>query len=252
MLTLPFSLTCASPLFRRVRRVRRVRCAAAVVLLGGLWAPVASAQADQTLNLIADTVAAYLRTQTQGLPGQVSHTLGQLDPRAQIGPCVAMEPFTPSGSRLWGRSTVGLRCLSPSVWTIYLPVHIHVRGPYYVTARSLTPGHRVEDGDLAQRSGDLTTLPAGVVIAPEQALGKTMKNAVAAGQPLRADQLLAPLVVQQGQSVRLITKGQGFSASSEGKALNNASEGQVVQARVNSGQVVSGVAREGGVVEINY
>jgi flagella basal body P-ring formation protein FlgA len=69
---------------------------------------------------------------------------------------------------------------------------------------------------------------------------------------VRSELLSAPWAVQQGQSVRLLTSGAGFTISNEGKALNNATDGQIVQVRTASGQVVSGVARSGGVVEVTY
>jgi flagella basal body P-ring formation protein FlgA len=47
-----------------------------------------------------------------------------------------------------------------------------------------------------------------------------------------------------------MVNGRGFSISSEGRALNNASAGQVVQVRTASGQVVSGIARQDGLVDI--
>lgn len=59
-------------------------------------------------------------------------------------------------------------------------------------------------------------------------------------------------MVQQGQSVKLLLAGAGFTVSNEGRALNNATQGQVVQVRTASGQLVSGVARSGGVVEVAY
>ena len=95
-------------------------------------------------------------------------------------------------------------------------------------------------------------VPAGVLTDPAQARGKTVRSSVAAGQPLRGDLLIAPWSVQQGQSVKLVSTGAGFTVSNEGKALNNASEGQVAQVRTASGQVVSGVARGLGIVEVTY
>lgn len=124
------------------------------------------------------------------------------------------------------------------------------RGSYLITTRQLTPGQTVSSADLRTQSGDLGALPGNVVTDLAQAVGKTVKNGIAAGQPLRSDLLIAPWVVQQGQSVKLLLTGAGFTVSNEGKALNNASEGQIVQARTASGQVVSGVARGRGIVEV--
>ena len=139
-----------------------------------------------------------------------------------------------------------------SIWTIYVPVQVNVRGSYLLTARALPVGHVVGAGDVVIREGDLGSLPANIVTDERVAIGKTVKNGVAAGQLLRSDFLTAPWVIKQGQSVTLVSRGNGFSASSEGKSLNNAVEGQVVQARTGNGQVVSGIARAGGVVDISY
>lgn len=194
----------------------------------------------------------YLRVQTQGLPGKASYTVGRLDQQAQAAPCNAFEPFLPQGSRLWGRTTIGVRCLAPSAWTVYVPVQIKVAGNYLVTARQLRVGEIVSAADVFTQNGDLGTLPANVVTEPAQAIGMTVRNGVAAGQPLRSDLLTAPWVVQQGQSVKLLSSGAGFTVSNEGKALNNATDGQIAQVRTSSGQVVSGVARPGGIVEVAY
>ena len=217
-------------------------------LLGSLMTAGALAQTPTLQSALDD----YLRTQTQGLPGKVSYQISPLDANAQLTPCSVFEPFLPSGTRLWGRATVGVRCLGPASWTIYVPVQISVQGHYLVTARTLSAGQRIGPPDYVVRNGDLGRLPASVVSEPAQALGKTLKNGLAAGQPLRNDQLTAPWVVQQGQSVRTVSQGPGFSVSSEGRALNNASEGQVVQVRTPNGQTLSGIARAGGIVEIAH
>ena len=106
--------------------------------------------------------------------------------------------------------------------------------------------------DLTTLSGDMSSLPTGIVTDPANAIGKTLRNSLGAGQPLRSDQLLAPLVIRQGQTVRVISKGPGFAVSGEGKALNNAAVGQIAQIRMSSGQTVSGAAQADGSVEISF
>jgi len=207
------------------------------------------AYAQNTLNGALDD---YLRTQTKGLPGQVSYSIGKLDARTQLSPCQAFDPFLPAGSRLWGRTTVGVRCLGPSTWTVYVAVQVSINGNYLVSARALPAGTLLNAGDFSVRSGDLSTQPNTVLTEPAQAIGKSLKNGIASGQPLRSDQLLASWAVQQGQNVKTVSHGAGFSVSSEGRALNNATEGQVVQVRTPSGQTVSGIARAGGVVEVAH
>jgi flagella basal body P-ring formation protein FlgA len=50
----------------------------------------------------------------------------------------------------------------------------------------------------------------------------------------------------------VVSRGPGFLVTAEGKAVANAADGQVAQARLTSGQTLSGIARSGGVVEIAY
>ena len=186
------------------------------------------------------------------MPGKVSYSITPLDTRTQLTPCNAFEPFLPAGNKLWGRATVGVRCLGPSTWTIYVQVQVNVTGNYLVAARTMPAGYILGAADIVTRSGDLSTLPSSVITDQAQAIGKTVKNGVATGQPIRNDQLIAPWAVQQGQNVRTVSNGPGFSVSSDGKALNNAVNGQVVQVRTPSGQTVSGIARAGGIVEISH
>lgn len=219
-------------------------------LLGRLLGLLVLAGPASANDLVITTVERYLLTQTQGLPGNVSTSVGQLDPRTQLAPCSALEPFTLPGSRLWGKATVGVRCLGPANWTIYVPVQIRVTGSYVVTVRPIAAGQPLTRDDLSVRQGDLTNLPPSILTDPLQGVGKTLKNGLGSGQPVRGDLLVAPYVIQQGQDVRLVSKGPGFSVSNEGKALNNASEGQIARARTASGQTVSGIARAGGIIEI--
>lgn len=209
--------------------------------------PLLAAETDAAL----DTAERFVRQQTQGIPGKTTITMGKLD-TVRLPPCSAYEAFSPPGTRLSGRTHVGIRCLGPNIWSALVPVQITTTGTYVTTTRPLGAGQLIQAGDLAIMTGDLSSQPTGVITDPANAIGKTLRNSLGAGQALRGDQLLAPLVIQQGQSVRVVSKGNGFAVSSEGKALNNAAAGQIAQIRMNSGQTVSGVAKSDGSIEIAF
>jgi flagella basal body P-ring formation protein FlgA len=209
--------------------------------------PTFAAEAD----VVLDTAERYVQLQTQGLPGKVSVTMGKLDV-SRLPACSAHDAYLPAGSRLSGKTYVGVRCLGPNIWNILVPVQISVTSNYVTTTRPLVAGQTLQADDLATLSGDLSKLPTGIVTDPNSAIGKTLRNSLGSGQPLRSDQLLAPLVIRQGQSVRVISKGAGFAVSSEGKAISNAAEGQMAQIRLNSGQTISGIAHADGSVEVSF
>lgn len=200
---------------------------------------------------IADVAERLVRQQTQGLPGKVQLSIGKIDV-SRLPACSAHEAFLPPGTRLSGRTHVGVRCQGPNIWSVLVPVQISITGNYVTTARPLAAGQTITANDLIVSTGDLATLPAGVLSDLQSAVGKTLRNSLGTGQPLRSDQLLAPLVIRQGQSVRVVSQGGGFSVAAEGRALNNAAEGQVAQVRMTSGQTVSGIARSDGSVEISF
>jgi flagella basal body P-ring formation protein FlgA len=201
---------------------------------------------------IRKAVEQFLRMQTAGLPGEVSFEVGAVDPRLFLARCPAQEVFLPNGSRAWGKTTVGVRCEEPAHWTIYISATIHVVGDYIAAVTALTQGQMIGVHDVAVVHGDLTTLPPGVITDLSQAIGMTASRSLPPGLPLRQDALRSQQVVQQGQIVRLVSVGDGFRVSAEGRALTNATEGQMAQARTSSGQVVSGVAKIGGMLEVNY
>ena len=225
-------------------------------LLAILWllANAATAQTPvrQDPGMLRENVEQFLRVQTAGLPGQVDITVGSVDARTNLAACAAPEAFLPNGSRLWGKTTVGMRCREPAPWTIYISATVKVTADYVVTAAPLAQGQMIGLKDLAKVKGDLTTLPQGIITDPSQAIGRTAAISLPAGTPLRIDSLRSQQAVLQGQMVRVVSTGPGFQVSTEARALNNATEGQVAQARTASGQVISGVAKAGGVVEVTY
>lgn len=203
------------------------------------------------MDPVIDTAERHVRLQTQGLPGQVSIRMGKLD-TTRLPPCSAHEAYTPPGARMMGKTSVGVRCLTPNAWNVLISVEIAVIGNYVTTARSILAGQPIQPGDLHVLSGDVSNLPTGIIADPASAIGKTLRNSLGAGQLLRSDQLISPMVIRQGQSVRVVSKGAGFAVSGEGKAMNNAAIGQQAQVRMNSGQTVSGTARADGSVEISF
>jgi flagella basal body P-ring formation protein FlgA len=225
-----------------------------LVLLVGCLAlnTLVHASPNQSHAAIQQAIEDFLRVQTSGLPGETTFSVGTIDPRLTLAQCGAVEVFAPPGTRLWGASSVGVRCTVPQPWTIYVGVTVRVKGSYLAAARAITGGQTLTDSDLAIMHGDLTHMPAGVVTDSAQAVGKTTAAPVAAGQPLRADLLRTPFAIRQGQTVKVFSSGPGFRVSAEGRALVNASAGQVAQVRAAGGQTVSGIATADGTVEVRF
>ncbi|HDV6322135.1 TPA: flagellar basal body P-ring formation protein FlgA, partial [Burkholderia multivorans] len=209
----------------------------------------AGAPAQQDPDTIRRAALTFLQQQIAGLPGKTSATVAPAFPRG-LAACTTLEPFLPTGARLWGRTTVGVRCAGERPWTVYLQAKVTVHATYYVAARQIAPGEPLSAADLVARDGDLTVLPLAVITDPAQAIGATALARIAAGLPLRQDMLKSAASVSAGQTVRVVAAGPGFTISAEGSALANAAPGQSVRVRMAAGQIVTAIVKDAGTVEI--
>jgi flagellar basal body P-ring formation protein FlgA len=196
----------------------------------------------------------YLDAETTGLPGRVEVTVGALDERLRLAPCTNMVPFVPPGSRLWGRGLIGVRCQETAAgapgWSVLVPVEVKVYGPALVATRPLPAGETPAMDALELQEIELTRQTPGVITDPAVIADAIMVRTLSAGQPLRREHLRARPVVAPGEMVKLVAAGSGFSVTSYGKALSAAAEGQMVRVQADSGRTMTGIARNGKVVEI--
>lgn len=198
---------------------------------------------------IRATALAFLQQQAAGLPGKVSVTVPPVFPRG-LAACAALEPFMPPGARMWGRTTVGVRCVGAKPWTLYVVGRVAVEITYYVAARQIDAGQTLSATDFMPRDGDLASLPQTIITDPTQANGAVALARITAGLPLRTDMLRSASSVVIGQTVRVIAVGSNFTISSEGSVLNNAAPGQMVRVRMAAGQIISGVVKDAATVQV--
>ncbi|MHB1099067.1 MAG: flagellar basal body P-ring formation chaperone FlgA [Burkholderiales bacterium] len=204
----------------------------------------------QDIASIRQSVKTFVKTQTANLPGEVTIHLGEIDSRLSLPACQMLEPFLTEGSKLWGNSTVGVKCAGK--WTVYVPVKVGVIAPVVISARPLAQGMTIGSADILIRKEDITSAPPGVLMDMQAAIGKTLSVSIPSGYPISASMMRSPTIIRPGQSVKLISRGKGFQVTSSGIALGAASEGQVVQVRTPSGQVVSGTARADSTVDVTF
>jgi flagella basal body P-ring formation protein FlgA len=192
-------------------------------------------------------VERLVQTQTKGLPGEISvRMLG----KNTLPPCDAPEAFLAPGTDLRGRVSIGLRCTSPTHWKRFVQAYVSVQGRYFVAAEPIEAGQALGPGNVSERAGDLAALPRSVVTEPAALHGVVASNRIAAGAPLRKELLRGTVVIQQGQTVKVVAQGPGFSVSTEGRAMKRAEVGATVQAKTRDGRLVNGIADEEGQIRL--
>jgi len=211
--------------------------------------PAGAGAAMQDGESIRVAALNFLQQQAAGLPGKVEIAVTPVFPRG-LAACSALDPFMPTGARLWGRVTVGVRCVGERPWTLYVQARVSINATYYTAARAIAPGEVLASADLVARDGDLTAMPQAVVTDPSQAVGAVALSRVPAGLPLRTDMLRAASSVAIGQTVHVVADGSGFSISADGSAMNNAAPGQQVRVKTAGGQIITGIVKDSQTVEV--
>lgn len=184
------------------------------------------------------------------LPLRMQVEVGALDSRLRLAPCERVEPYLPTGTRLWGRARLGLRCVQGTTrWNVFLPITVKAFGPAWVLAGNVSAGTVLTEQDAIEAEVDWAAEPAAILANPETWVGQTAARSLAAGQALRQSMVRAPQAFKAGTPVRVVMQGPGYAVTSSGQALSAGAVGQNVRIRMTNGRIVGGVVNEDGTVQ---
>lgn len=194
---------------------------------------------------------AITRNQPAGLPLRMEVSIGALDTRLRLAPCARVEPYLPAGSRLWGRTRLGLRCVEgQTAWNVFLPVTVKAFGPAWVLTGNVASGAVLAATDAAEAEVDWAADAAAVVANPDQWVGQIASRPLVAGQALRQSMVRPPSIFKAGAQVRVVAQGPGYAVTSAGQALTAGAVGQTVRVRMDNGRTISGIVGENGTVDV--
>jgi flagellar basal body P-ring formation protein FlgA len=177
--------------------------------------------------------------------------VGSLDSRLRLAPCDKVEPFMPPGSRLWGRSRIGLRCVEGARrWNVYLPVTVKAFGPAWVLKRPVGAGATLTQEDAELAEVDWAAHRAGVLVAPERWVGQETAFSLTPGQALREHMVRPMKAFEAGAQVRVTGGNGGFRISATGQAMTTGLVGQNARVRLPGGKVVNGLVQADQTVEL--
>lgn len=194
---------------------------------------------------------AMARSQPAGLPLRMEVSVGSLDSRLRLAPCARVEPYLPNGSRLWGRTRIGLRCVEgATAWNVFLPVTVKAFGPAWVLAGPVAAGAVLTAADAVEGEVDWAAESAPVMANPDMWVGQVAARSLAGGQALRQSMVRAPHLFRAGAQVKIVAQGPGYAVTSAGQAMTAGAAGQTVRIRMDNGRMVSGTVSENGTVDV--
>ncbi len=192
---------------------------------------------QETLQMLALAGA----RQVAPASARVEVELGRLDPRLRLAPCDQIQPYLPPNQRMWGRTRIGIRCLSgPTKWNVSLPLTIRVFAPAYVAVTDLPVGTELTQERLRLAETDIAGEAGVIFTQPEAWMGRHLAKGLMAGEALRSTDLKLRQWVQPGDRVQVQASGDGYAVSGEGQAMGVGLEGQDVRIRFDNGRMVTG------------
>lgn len=217
---------------------------------------MASSAAHEPHATILDAATSLMAAEARQAHGphfEIEVQPGRLDPRLRLRSCEdGLEAFMAPGSRTAGNSTVGVRCLGPVTWTLYVPVEIKVHGQVLVLAQPLPRGTQLQASHLRLERHDVGSLSTGYLADLGEARDMILRRALQAGTVLTPQMVEPPRLVQRGQRVTLLAEGASVAVRVEGEALGDGARGERVRVRnLSSQNVVEGLVLSHGVVGVS-
>ena len=227
------------------------RVAACVLLGGGMTAASAQDLTEISNQWLQGALSANTQNETQSMPLRMEVQVGKLDPRLNLAPCQRVEPYLPSGSKLWGRTRIGLRCVEGArPWNVFLPVTVKALGSAWVLTSNVNMGEMLTHDHAMESEVDWAESPHSIIALPDDWVGQTAARNLTAGMALRQTMVKAPQIFKPGTGVKVSVQGGGFTVVSSGKALEGGSAGQNVRVRMDNGRTIIGVVNQQGEVVV--
>jgi len=201
---------------------------------------------------IRQAIERFLHTQASSPNTQTKVEVGSLPSSSRYAACRNWQAFLPPGAQAWGNVSVGVRCTEGGNFSFYVGARVVITGNYLVAARPISLGQIVQPEDVRIERGELTAQGQDLLISMNQVVGRIAKINIVPDRPLLAALFRQDPIIQAGQPVKVISRGNGFSVSNEGQALNSGMLGQTIRVRMPGGNIVSGIIRDKGSVEIAY
>jgi flagella basal body P-ring formation protein FlgA len=219
---------------------------------GAAWA---QAQPNAELQVVAHNWLreAMAASQSTGVaPLRMDVSVGSIDGRLKLAPCGNVEAYLPAGSRLWGKTRVGLRCVDGmSKWNISIPATVKAFGRAWVVKGQVPAGVALTDADVTEAEVDWADEASPVVTDRAAWQGQVATRLLSTGQTLRQAMVKPAQVFQAGTQVRVIAQGAGFQISGDAQALSAGVVGQLARVKMENGRIASGMVLDTRTVRID-
>jgi flagellar basal body P-ring formation protein FlgA len=238
---------------------------ASLLLLGAASASAVSVTVPTAESVARDTVLEALAPVLAARGATARVDIAPSDARRGLAACTQMSGFMAPGTRLVGKTLVGVKCLDGANWQTFVSIDVKVEAPVWQATHALPAGSPIAAADVAPAlalltqadldatSGRSNTMSRGLSSLDGRQpppVGRTLQRPVGPAHALTVTDLREEGRINAGDAVRVVYQGEGFAVTSEGRTVGPADPGGPVQIRLASGAVVAGTLRADRQVEL--
>jgi len=214
---------------------------------------VATAETYQSHSSIYWVVKKYIRNNVTSQHNQkIEVKTGKLDSRLKLNKCNRnLQAFSPKGSSMVGKTTVGVKCPGTKPWSLHVPVTISIYKNVIVSAQQLRKDTILTAADIKQQKHDLADLSYGYFEDSKDVIGMKLKRQVLAGAALTPAMLNKRQIVSRGQNVTIFAQSGSMAVRMTGKALDNGAVGDRIKVmNIKSRKKLEGIITSTGEIEV--
>jgi flagellar basal body P-ring formation protein FlgA len=157
----------------------------------------------------------------------ITVTLSPLDNRLRLSQCdTPLQVFFPQRAVNRGNTTVGVKCLGPVSWKIYVPAKIEHFQQVWVAKRNLAAGDLINTADVKQQRMSSMAMRKAPLLELNNILASSPKRLIRAGSVLYKDSIC---LVCKGDKVNVLAQNNLISIQVQGIALEDATLGETTQ-----------------------
>lgn len=159
----------------------------------------------------------------------------------------------PNGLRFWGNTIVTVDVFVDDAlfrrFKCYFRVHLF--DWVAVAARPIAPHQPITAADIRFEEQEIGTRERKFLLRGDEIEGKVVSRPISIGMAIPRAMLRAPVVLEAGAPVTLISRSNGVEVKMEGEALSSGREGEVIRVRNKSSRrVLNGRVLDAATVEI--
>lgn len=214
----------------------------------------ALASSWQSMETIEQAALKHAKQSALQSENRTEFRVKALDQRLKLARCgTKLETFTSQASSSSATQIIGVRCLKPKPWKVFVPISTLSYRSVVVTNRPLNKGDRIATTDVRLEERDITRIPHRYLTDLDQVEGQVLKQSIQGQTIVNQSALRAADIVKRGQSVALVARTSKLNVRMRGEALADASKNERVRVKnLSSSRIVEGVVLSGQVVLVDY